>query len=134
MKILADTHIVLWALLDNGKLPKKAHITMSNAENEVYFSAVSVWEIAMKHAAHPDELPFTGEAFYNLCLQSGLRLSEPRISHILAFESLHRAEGAPAHKDPFDKLLIAQAKTEGMLFLTHDSLLDGYQEPCVMVV
>ena len=134
MKILADTHIVLWALLDNEKLPKKARSIMSDAENEVYFSAVSVWEIAMKHAAHPNELPFSGGTYYDLCLQSGFRLSEPRVSHVLAFESLRRAEGAPAHKDPFDRLLIAQAKTENMLFLTHDSLLSDYQEPCVIVV
>lgn len=134
MKILADTHIVIWALMDNDKLPAKARIVLSDPENEIYFSSISVWEIAMKHTAHPNELPFTGKAFYELSLRSGFRLSEANISHVLAYESLRRTEGAPVHKDPFDKLLIAQAKTESMLFLTHDSLLSDYQEPCVMVV
>ena len=134
MKILADTHIVLWTLLNHDKLPKKARALLSDTENQIFFSAVSVWEIAMKHTAHPEALPFTGGIFYDLCLQSGLQLSESHMSHILTFETLHRAEGAPAHKDPFDKLLIAQAKTEGLVFLTHDSLLADYREPCVMVV
>ena len=134
MKLLADTHIIIWALLDNGKLPAQARALLSDPKNEVYFSSVSVWEIAMKHAAHPNELPFTGVIFYELCQRSGFRLSETSIAHILTYESLHRAEGAPAHKDPFDKLLIAQAKTENMIFLTHDSLLSDYREPCVMPV
>lgn len=134
MMILADTHILIWVLLDNEKLPARVRTLLSDPENEVYFSAVSVWEIAMKHAAHPKELPFTGEAFYELCLRSGFRLADISISHVLAYESLRRAEGAPVHKDPFDKLLIAQAKRENMTFLTHDSLLSAYQEPCVLQV
>lgn len=134
MRILADTHIVIWALLDNDRLPSTARAFLRDPENEIYFSAVSVWEIAMKHAAHPNDLPYTGKTFYELCLQSGFRLLEARISHVFAYEFLRRAEGAPTHKDPFDKLLIAQAKTENMIFLTHDSLLSDYQEPCVMAV
>lgn len=134
MKILADTHIIIWVLQDSNRLPFRARDLLSDRENEVYFSAVSVWEIAMKHAAHPNELPYTGGTYYKLCLQSGFRLMEASISHILAYESLHRDEKTPSHKDPFDKLLIAQAKTENMIFVTHDSLLLGYQEPCIMLV
>ena len=134
MNILADTHILIWVLLDHERLPLKARALLSDPNNDVYFSSVSVWEIAMKHAAHPHELPFTGEAFYELCLKSGFQLADISISHIFAFEALRRAEGAPAHKDPFDKLMIAQSKTEGMTFLTHDSLLSDYKEPCVLQI
>jgi PIN domain nuclease of toxin-antitoxin system len=134
MKLLADTHIIIWALLDNDRLPAKARALLSDPNNTVFFSPVSVWEIAMKHTAHPRELPFTGKTFFELCLRSGMQLSEMRISHVLAYESLHRAEGAPAHKDPFDRLLIAQAKTENLVLLTHDSLLSDYEEPCVLLV
>ena len=134
MNILADTHILIWVLLDNERLPVRARSLLSDPENEVYFSAVSVWEIAMKHASHPNELPFTGGDFYELCLKSGFQLAEISVPHILAYESLRRAEGAPTHKDPFDKLLIAQAKAESLTLLTHDSLLSGYEEPCVMPV
>ena len=134
MKLLADTHIIIWALLNSERLPDQARRLLSDPENEIYFSSVSVWEIAMKHAAHPKELPFTGGTFYELCLQSGFRLSEADIRHVLAFESLRRAQGAPVHKDPFDRLLIAQAKAEQMRFLTHDSLLADYLDADILLV
>ncbi|MBQ7561794.1 MAG: hypothetical protein IJS99_08190 [Synergistaceae bacterium] len=56
------------------------------------------------------------------------------IEHIQALETLSRPEKAPKHNDPFDKILIAQAKAEGMRFLTHDDLLGDYEESCIRIV
>ena len=111
MKLLIDTHILLWALLDDDRLPQKARELLTHTENDVYYSIISLWEIELKHLLRP--------------LHS---------RHIFALSSLYRPDTAKPHKDPFDRLLICQAKCENMVFLTHDALLADYNEPCVRLV
>ena len=135
MNLLVDTHILIWTLLDdNNKIPKKARKLMEDPDNPVYFSMVSVWEIITKHASHPDQIPYSGKEFYEACLKSDYILLEGKIEHVLALESLHRSDDAPKHKDPFDRLLLAQAKTENLFFITHDAKFSDYDEPCVVIV
>ena len=100
MNILLDTHILIWALNDDPRLPEKARELILDEGNVVYYSSVSIWEVSIKHAIHPDT----------------------------------RADGAPPHHDPFDRMLISQAKAENMTFITHDSLLPYYQEKCIVFV
>ena len=134
MKLLLDTHILIWALADDPKLPQKARELILNESNELYASVVSLWEVTIKHTLHPGELSYSGKDFYDACARAGFELLPVKAEHILVVESLHRNENAPPHKDPFDRLLIAQAKNEDMTFVTHDALLPGYGEPCIFSV
>ena len=93
------------------------------ADNAVYYSSVSNWEVSVKHANHPDNVSFTGEEFSRFCREAGFLPVEMRDRHVFALETITRAEDAPPHHDTFDRMLIAQAKSENMSFLTHDPLL-----------
>ncbi|MCM1569583.1 MAG: type II toxin-antitoxin system VapC family toxin [Roseburia sp.] len=134
MKIWLDTHILLWALSNDARLPDKARKLIENEENEIYYSIVSLWEVEIKHLTHPDAMTISAEELTEYCEQSGFQKVLIREKHIFALAGLEREEGALSHKDPFDRMLICQAATENMIFVTHDSLLSGYNEPCIMVV
>ena len=131
MKILLDTHIALWAISDNERLPSNFIKIIDNPENEIFYSLVSVWEVAIKHYVKPELMPITEEQFIDNCYNSGFKQLAIRSNHILNIKCLKRNIDAPKHNDPFDRLLISQAKTDGFLFLTHDSLLSYYNEPCI---
>ncbi|MGM9985304.1 MAG: type II toxin-antitoxin system VapC family toxin [Fibrobacter intestinalis] len=134
MKVLLDTHIALWTLLDSEKLPIEARKLINQENVEPVFSLISMWEIVIKHAINPNKMPISGAQFLDYCTQAGFQQLMVYEEHVLEVEKLKRDENAPSHKDPFDRMLIAQAKAEGIILLTHDSLLSGYNEPCVMTV
>lgn len=134
MKILLDTHILLWAITNDPRLPEKARKLIENEENEIYYSLVSLWEVEIKHLSHPDAMPVTAKELVGYCEQSGFQNILIKEKHIFALEKLTREEAALPHKDPFDKILICQASVEKMLFVTHDSLLTDYHESCIMSV
>ncbi|WP_199219632.1 type II toxin-antitoxin system VapC family toxin [Hallerella porci] len=129
-----DTHIALWTLLDSEKLPIEARKLINQENVEPVFSLISMWEIVIKHAINPNKMPISGAQFLDYCTQAGFQQLMVYEEHVLEVEKLKRDENAPSHKDPFDRMLIAQAKAEGIILLTHDSLLSGYNEPCVMTV
>ena len=134
MNLLLDTHVLIWALTEDARLSEKAREMILDPENTVYYSAVSVWEVSIKHTNHPENVQFTGSELAGFCEEAGFLPVEMRIRHVYALETLEREEEAPPHHDSFDRMLIAQAKTENMLFLTHDSLLPFYNEKCVVPV
>ncbi len=94
----------------------------------------SVWEIVIKHGIRPDEIPYTGKEFYNLCIKSGFKPINGTMEHVLTIDSLRHEHDSAPHKDPFDRLLIAQAKSEGMLLVTHDDKIAKYTEECIKKV
>ena len=134
MKLLLDTHIALWAFTAPEKLPEEIVTALKSAENTVYYSMASVWEVAIKHKIRPVEMPVSEETFVERCTEAGLCQLPICAEHVYMVKSLVRPENAPRHNDPFDRLLVAQAKTEGMVFVTHDSLIPYYHEKCVMSV
>ena len=134
MKVLLDTHIVLWAISDSKRLSEDVRALLENEEKAVYYSMASVWEGTIKRKIHPDQMPMDEEVFVSLCEESGFERLDIRLPHIFALKGLTRQEAAPRHNDPFDRLLLAQAKSEGFRFVTHDSLIIGYNEPCVMAI
>ena len=134
MKVLLDTHIALWTLNDDEKLSEKARAIISDWRNVIYFSSVSIWEIEIKHIIHPNEMISSGSEVAAKCRRAEFVELPLRSSHIQQLHTLNRKEGSPSHKDPFDRILITQAKSEDMVFLTHDSLLVDYEEPCVTLV
>ena len=102
--------------------------------NAIYYSAVSVWEISIKHSIHPENVEFTGRELSQFCAEAGFIQLEMNEKHIFALVTITRSEEAQPHHDPFDRILIAQAKAENMSFVTHDSLLPYYNERCIIPV
>ena len=134
MKILLDTHILLWALSNDDRLSKKARRIIENPENDIYYSIVSLWEVELKKIAHPDLMPLCAKELAEYCEQCGFNKLPIKDKHIYILSDLKRGETEPTHKDPFDRMLICQASSENMMLITHDSLLSGYNEPCVLIV
>ena len=93
-----------------------------------------MWEIVIKHSKNPAAMPVDGDAFVSGCIQAGFTPLAIENRHVLAVGGLKRRHGEPPHSDPFDRILIAQAKTEEMTMITHDSLLAGYGEKCVLTI
>lgn len=134
MKYLLDSHILIWALFADNKLPRQAYAIINNPENEIYYSAASVWEVGIKHGKSPDKIPVSSQLLVEGCDMAGMLSLPITKEHAMAVSGLSRVENTPPHNDPFDRILIAQAKAEGMTFLTHDHLLAGYGENCVRTV
>lgn len=134
MNLLLDTHIALWYLNGDARLSEQAKAYIDNEENSVYFSVASLWEIEIKHTLHPDRMASSCGDVLERCERAGFALLPLHPEHIGQLYTLRRGAGAPLHKDPFDRILICQAKAESMLLLTHDSLLADYNEPCVVSV
>ena len=134
MNLLLDTHVLIWALNEDQRLSKKARELILDPDNAIYYSSVSIWEVAIKHAIHPENVTFTGKELSQYCQEAGFLPVEMRDRHVFALETITRADGAPPHHDPFDRMLIAQAKAENMSFLTHDSLIPYYNETCIISV
>ena len=134
MKLLLDTHIALWAISDSKRLSGDVRALLENEDNSVHYSMASVWEVAIKRKIHPDQMPMDEEVFVSLCEETGFERLDIRLPHIFALKELTRQEASPRHNDPFDRLLLAQAKAEGFRFVTHDSLIVGYNEPCIMAI
>lgn len=134
MKILIDTHIAIWAVTGDPRLSLKANEMLSDCNNQIYYSAASIWELTIKHLLHPEQVIVDGKKLAESCEMAGflpLSIANP---HAFTLETLSRPENAPRHNDPFDRILLAQAKFEGMMFMTHDSLIPYYGEPCVLLV
>lgn len=130
MNILLDTHIAIWALLDSPRLTEKARELILDPDNTIYYSVVSVWEVLLKHAGHPEDMELTPAVFSESCKDAGFIPLELRDKHVLAVSAF--PPSVEGHKDPFDRLLLAQAKAENMNFLTNDSKIPLYPVKCVI--
>jgi PIN domain nuclease of toxin-antitoxin system len=118
MRLLLDTHIFLWLVTDDRKA-KKALRGQIEAADAVYVSAASVWEVAIKSAL--GKLDGDPESFHQAIREFGFRELAITGAHTLTVAKL-----PPLHKDPFDRLLIAQAISEPLLLLTADAMLAQY--------
>ena len=118
MNLLLDTHVALWAITDSPKLPKKAHDLIVSPKTNVWISAASIWEIAIKHSLGRGDMPISGQDALSYFCDSGYRLLPIEPEHAVA------VEGLPAHhSDPFDRILVAQALAEPMRLMTHHALV-----------
>ncbi len=120
MRLLLDTHIVIWLATDPDRVPGHLQNLVIEAEQR-YISAVSFFEVALKHRKDPDSFPFTFEFLSGAMgdLQATeLPLRRSHIAHVGTMPVLH--------KDPFDHLLMAQAIEEDLILVTMDSALAGY--------
>jgi PIN domain nuclease of toxin-antitoxin system len=121
MNILLDTHITLWSLTNDPRLPPKARDLISKEDNRIFWSVASMWEVAIKRSIKPEKIPVSGTEYMHYCEQAGYECLSVRDRHVVALESL-----PSLHSDPFDRILVSQALSEGMTFLTHDTVLGGY--------
>ena len=128
MQILLDTHIVLWALADDPALPDEARSLISDERNGLWVSAVSIWEISIKHSLSRSDMPLSGKDALGYCQVAGYRWLDVRPEHAVAVEDLPRI-----HADPFDRLLIAQALMEPLKLLTHDVVIARYHPDILLV-
>ena len=127
MKILLDTHIILWALGNSAKLPEEAKMIILTPANEIFVSVLSLWEIELKRLVKPDMMPFTARRIEELCKAAGFEIVPLEGKNVHLLQKLKRPETEPEHKDPFDRMLICQAISNDMVLLTHDSLIKGYK-------
>ena len=135
MKILLDTHIVIWALFDNPLLSSKAkELIMDSKNNDVFYSIISLLEIEVKRTAHPNKFKVSAKEVVKYCEDSDFTLLQLKPSAIDLLSTLERPENAAPHKDPFDKMLICQSLDENMTFITHDKLIGDYNLQNIIVV
>ena len=134
MRLLLDTHVLLWTLVDDEKLSAKARKMIDDLNNTIVYSSVSLWEVAIKYDLHPDILDINAQTLQGFLDDAGFMELPVRQRHIISLESLRMKEGAAKHRDPFDRMLIAQAKQEGMKLLTADKKMHSYDEPCIVMV
>ena len=133
MHILLDTHIALWSLYDDTKLSKEAYNLINDLNNFIYFSAISVMEVSIKHKKFPDTFTKSGETFYSNCLKSDYLTMPFKPKHAIFMDKLNLKDGF-IHNDPFDRALLAQAKQERFIFLSHDHMFENYNENFIMIV
>lgn len=126
MKLLLDTHMLLWAAA--GSLPEKAESLVIDAENTLYFSPASIWEIGIKRNLGRNDFRVDPEV-----LRRGLLDNQYNELCITSLHALAANDLPMLHKDPFDRMLLAQAKSEGMFLLTADAALREYPGPILYV-
>lgn len=134
MDFLLDTHILLWLFNDDPRLSKTIKEIMLNPKSNFYYSIVSMWEVAIKHSKHPEKMNTSGTLFMHYCEQAGFKKLPLDDRHVLALETLNCADDEVNHNDPFDRILLSQAKADGMSFITHDRKFSAYNEPYVFLV
>ncbi len=130
MPLLLDTHIAIWAVADPKRLSRQAVRMLDGAADGIFVSAVSIWEIAIKQSQVDPRrrLPFSADKAIEMFRAVGFLSLDIRPEHAAAVEHLPMLHG-----DPFDRLLLAQARTEPMHLLSHDAALIAYGA-CVIAV
>lgn len=124
MKLLLDTHLLLWAANEPKRLPKSARLLIENLENEILFSAASLWEITMKSGIGREDFAVDARLLRRGLLDNGYTELPITSEHAVSTDQLPLA-----NKDPFDRILVAQAMVEGITLLTADKKLLGYPGP-----
>jgi PIN domain nuclease of toxin-antitoxin system len=124
MKLLLDTHLLLWAAEGVKRVPRSARALISNPKNELFFSAASLWEIAIKSGLNRRDFQVDARLLRRGLIDNGYHELPIVSEHVVAIDAL-----PPIHKDPFDRLLIAQATVEGIMLLTDDDIVTKYRGP-----
>lgn len=124
MKLLLDTHLLLWAAGEPEKLPPAAIAEIENGDNALLFSAASLWEVAIKRGLGRADFTVDPRLLRRGLLDNGYHELPVTSEHAVAVDGL-----PPIHKDPFDRILIAQSIVEGVTLLSVDELVAQYPAP-----
>jgi PIN domain nuclease of toxin-antitoxin system len=131
MRLLLDTHVALWAVRDSPRLSHRANRLIADSDNQIYVSVVTLWEIAIKFAlrkGHPSDMPISADEAASFFDRADYELLPILPRHALAVGDLPMAR-----TDPFDRMLIAQARTEPLRLLTSDKGVAAYGEGIELV-
>jgi PIN domain nuclease of toxin-antitoxin system len=128
MKFLLDTHLLIWLSGGRIHLPQRMLEMISDTANTFFFSVASLWEIAIKNGRNRPDFRMDARILRHRLLETGYRELPILSQHVIAVDAL-----PPIHKDPFDRLLVAQATTEGIVLLTADATVAQYPGPVRLV-
>jgi PIN domain nuclease of toxin-antitoxin system len=123
MNLLLDTHVLLWWLDDNQNLSQSARTVIADGNNLVFVSAAVIWEIQVKQALGKLKIPAN---FRKVLDQQGFELLDITVEHAYAVGKL-----PPYHRDPFDRILVAQAEVEKMTLVSRDNHIKKYKVPLI---
>lgn len=124
MRLLLDTHILVWAATDDVKLSKAAAQLIDDEANTLYFSAASIWELTIKGVERTGVIP---AVLRKVLLDAGYLELAITSEHGLTVGALPNV-----HRDPFDRILVAQALAEGISLVTHDSAMHAYPHTIIV--
>lgn len=124
MRLLLDTHVLVWAATGDPKLSSAAVKLIDDDANTLYFSAASIWELTIKGAERTGIIP---RVLRKALLEAGYLELPITAEHGLAVEALPNH-----HRDPFDRIMVAQALSEGFVLVTHDSTLQAYPHTTIV--
>jgi PIN domain nuclease of toxin-antitoxin system len=124
MRFLLDTHFVIWVAIDDRRISRAARIVLNDRANQFLFSVSSIWEIAIKGALRRSDFFYDPREIRRQYIANGYEELPILGNHVVAIDSL-----SPIHKDPFDRILIAQAMVEGITLLTTDPVIAKYPGP-----
>ena len=124
MKLLVDTQILIWSALSPEKNPPQAQAQLEDVNNTLLFSVISLWEVAIKRAQNRPEFTIEVGPWRDSLFDAGFQELPILSKHVFSLAGLPNL-----HKDPFDRLLLAQAISENMILLTTDSTLAKYLGP-----
>ena len=122
MKLLLDTHVLIWALEASEKLPEHIVEMICDENNVVYVSAASLWEIAIKHKKNPEKMPFSSSQIRDYCQRAGYLFLSISVDSTSTFDGIIFEN----NNDPFDQMLISQSITNNMKFITHDEKIKRF--------
>lgn len=128
MRLLLDTHVALWAIVDSPRLSTQARGLILDPANSIYFSTASVWEMTIKSMLGKGDMPVSGTQAASYFRAAGYVELPIVNAHIAQLETL-----PPLHADPFDRLLVAQALAEPLRLMTHDDKLRAYSDSIILV-
>ena len=123
MNLLLDTHLLLWAASEPRRLSARARTLLLDPANQLVFSSASLWEISIKNRLERSDFRVDPRRLWRMLLVSGYRELPVTGEHTVAINELPNL-----HKDPFDRMLVAQARVEGLLLLTGDKAVAKYGE------
>jgi len=121
LKLLLDTHLLLWSAGNPDRLSGEARDLIANADNELYFSAASLWEITIESGLNRPDFQVDVRVLRRGLLDNAYNELPITSEHAVTINSL-----PPIHKDPFDRILVAQATVEGFTLLTSDAVVAQY--------
>jgi PIN domain nuclease of toxin-antitoxin system len=123
LNLLLDTHLLLWAASEPQRLSAKARALLLDPSNQLVFSSASLWEITIKNGLERSDFNVDPRRLWRMLLVNGYRELSITSEHTVAVNDLPLL-----HKDPFDRILVAQARIEGLTLLTADKMVAKYGE------
>lgn len=132
MEYILDTHLAFWSLYESNNVPKKVKEIIEDDRNEIYISAVSIWEIATKHLINPKVMPISGTEFYHDCLNNDYLILPMLAKDVVDYENIEIKDGLYVNKDPFDRMIIALSKHQNFLLCTCDKRMQYYDDSHIM--